>query len=256
MTSEYRQDGIDARVMDVIVQCTDVHSADEFSEVIRGPLYELLPHGAMVCGIGGVSAKGHYIHKMLNHDYPVDYFAALRDGEGRLDGPLIRKWRETLEPVLFQSGRDDAEFPEDWVRIFKQHDLRNTIGHGVMDLTGTFTSYFVFSRLPGEVGPRHAFLIKILVPHLHFALTRALTTIEEYQGELTKARKPLSERQREILYWMQERKTNWEIAKILELTELNVKYHVEQIFLKLDVRNRAHAIVKARDLGLLLPPRT
>jgi transcriptional regulator EpsA len=255
MSSEYRLDGMDARVMDVIVQCAEVHTATEFSAVIKGGLLEVLPHEAMVCGIGGVSKQGHYIHKMLNHDYPIGYFTDLRDGEGRVEGPLIKKWRETLEPVLFQSGRDDADFPEEWVRIFNQHELRNTIGHGVMDLTRTFTSYFVFSRLPDEVGPKHAFLIKILVPHLHFALTRALTTIEEYHGELTPMRKPLSERQREILYWMHERKTNWEIATILELSEINVKYHVEQIFHKLDVRNRAHALVKARDLGLLLPPR-
>jgi transcriptional regulator EpsA len=255
MDNEFRRDGVDARVMDVIVQCSNVHTGDEFSAVVKGPLKEVLPHDAMICGIGGVSRQGHYIHKMLHHDYPLDYFAAMRDAEGRVEGPLIKRWRETQEPVLFQSGRDDADFPEEWVRVFNQHDLRNTIGHGVMDLTGTFTSYFVFSRLPEEVSSRHAFLLKILVPHLHFALTRALNTIEEYHGELVKERKPLSPRQKEILYWMQERKTNWEIAKILDLSELNVKYHVEQIFLKLDVRNRAHAISKAHELGLLLPPR-
>jgi len=51
---------------------------------------------------------------------------------------------------------------------------------------------------------------------------------------------------------MHEGKTNWEIATILELTEVNVKYHIDQIFAKLDVRSRVHAVAKAYELGLLL----
>ena len=41
--------------------------------------------------------------------------------------------------------------------------MRNTIGHGVLDLTGTFSSYFIFSRLPVEVGPREAFVYRPIV---------------------------------------------------------------------------------------------
>ena len=46
-----------------------------------------------------------------------------------------------------------------------------------------------------------------------------------------------------------------EIAKILNLTELNVKYHIDQIFSKLDVRSRVNAVAKAHELGLVRPPR-
>jgi transcriptional regulator EpsA len=256
MNKQFRCDGNDARMMDIIVQCAEIDTADRLSAVIKGALCEVLPHEVMVCGMGGVSPQGQYIHKMLNHDYPAGYFADLRDADGLIEGPLLKEWRETLEPVLFQSGRDDDRYPENWLRIFNRHRLRNTIGHGVKDIGGSFTSYFIFSRIPGEVGPHHAFLLKLLVPHLHHALIRALPTIDDYSGAPAKALKPLSKRQRDILYWMHERKTNWEIAKILDLSELNVKYHIEQIFAKMDVRNRAHAIAKARELGLLLPPRT
>jgi LuxR family transcriptional regulator, quorum-sensing system regulator CviR len=252
---QYRQEGDDARMMEIIVQCAAVHTAEQFSTVIKGPLRDMLPHEVMVCGLGGVTPQGQFMHKMLNHDYPVQYFADMQDRDGKMEGPLLKRWRETLEPVLFQSGRDDAGYPQDWITIFNRYNLRNTIGHGLMDFGGTFTSYFIFSRIPGEVGPRHAFLIKLLVPHLHFTLTRIMPTIEDYEKAPAKVHKPLSERQREILYWMHERKTNWEIATILELSELNVKYHIEQIFAKLDVRNRAHAVAKAHQLGLLLPPR-
>lgn len=244
-----QQDNLDKRIMTVLVECTSVQTADEFARVIKGSFRAVLPHELMLCGIGGISRQGSHIRKILNFNYPLEYFEPMRDEDGRLDSPLMKRWRETQEPQLFQSGRDDHDFPLDWVRLFNKYDLRNTIGHGVLDVGGVFSSFFIFSRIPGEIGPDHAFLVKLLTPHLHFALARVLTTVEEYQGSLGKSKKALSERQREILYWLHEGKTNWEIAKILNLSELNVKYHIDQIFLKLEVRSRAQAVAKGRDLA-------
>lgn len=244
-----RQAELDKRIMAVIVECTNVQTAAEFSRVMEGSFRKVLPHDAMLCGIGGISPQGNHIRKILNFNYPLEYFEPLRDSDGRLDSPLMKRWRETQQPQLFQSGRDDHEFPEDWVRLFNKYDLRNTLAHGVLDVGGVFSSFFIFSRMPGEIGQDHAFLMKLMTPHLHFALARVLSTVDEYQGKLCKSKKALSERQREILLWLHEGKTNWEIAKILGLSELNVKYHIDQIFLKLEVRNRAQAVAKGRELA-------
>ena len=59
----------------------------------------------------------------------------------------------------------------------------------------------------------------------------------------------MSDRQKQILHWINEGKTNWEIAHILGMTEKNVKYHIEQIFAKLGVRTRAQAAAKAMLMG-------
>lgn len=244
-----RGSDLDQRIMTVLVECTSVRNAAEFARMAEGPLRQAMPHEMMLCGIGGISAQGSHLRKVLNLGYPLAYFEPLRDDEGRVDSPLMKRWRDTQEPQLFQSGRDDEGFPVDWVRQFNKYDLRNTIAHGVMDVGGVFSSFFIFSRLPGAVGPEHAFLMRLLTPHLHLALARVLATIEDYQGSLGKNKKALSERQREILHWLHEGKTNWEIAKILGLSELNVKYHIDQIFHKLEVRNRAQAVAKGRDLA-------
>ena len=65
----------------------------------------------------------------------------------------------------------------------------------------------------------------------------------------------LSERHRQILYLLQEGKTNTEISAILQLSRKNVKYHIERIFDKLNVSNRTQAVAKAIELkiALLLP---
>lgn len=232
-----QQNDIDRCIMRMLVECTKVQTASEFTGMVEGSFRSVLPHGSMLCGIGGVSRQGSHIRKILSVDYPLEYFDPLTDEDGRLDSPLMKRWRETLEPQLFQSGRDDHLYPDDWVRLFNKYDLRNTIAHGVLDLGGVFSSFFIFSRIPGEVGAQQAFLMKLL------------TTVDDYQGRLGKSKKALSERQRDILHWLEEGKTNWEIAKILDLSELNVKYHIDQIFLKLEVRSRAHAVARARDLA-------
>ena len=239
----------DQRIMAVLVECMGVRTADDFARMVNGSFRQVLPHEMMLCGIGGVSPQGSHLRKVLNFNYPLAYFEPLRAADGRLDSPLMRRWRDTQEPQLFQGGRDDGDFPAEWVSLFHKHDLRNTIGHGVMDVGGVFSSFFILSRLPGQVGPDHAFLMKLLTPHLHFALARVLTMVANYQGALGHTRKALSDRQREILHWMHEGKTNWEIAQILSLSELNVKYHINQIFLKLEVRSRAQAVAKGRDLA-------
>jgi transcriptional regulator EpsA len=249
MADSARQDDLDKRIMAVLLACTGVQSADQFASVVNGAFHAVLPHEMMLCGIGGISRQGNDIRKILNFNYPLEYFEPLRDEAGRLDSPLMKRWRATQEPQFFQSGRDDHAFPLEWVRLFNKYDLRNTLAHGVLDVGGIFSSFFILSRMPGDIGPDQAFLMKLLTPHLHFALARVLTTVEQYQGKLCKSRKALSERQREILYWLNEGKTNWEIAKILTLSELNVKYHIDQIFLKLEVRSRAHAVAKGRDLA-------
>ena len=247
--SSAQQGDLDKRIMAVLVECTHVQNADEFARVIEGSFKAVIPHELMLCGIGGISRQGSHVRKIVNFNYPLEYFEPLRGDDGRLDSPLMKRWRETLEPQLFQSGRDDHAYADDWVRLFNKYDLRNTMAHGVLDVGGVFSSFFILSRIPGEVGPEHAFLLKLLTPHLHFALARVLATVEEYQGALSRSKKALSERQREILHWLHEGKTNWEIAKILQLSELNVKYHIDQIFHKLEVRSRAQAVAKGRDLA-------
>ena len=61
----------------------------------------------------------------------------------------------------------------------------------------------------------------------------------------------LTERETEVLRCMARGATNNEIAAALHLSEATVKTHVGNIFTKLDVRDRAAAIVFAFDHGLV-----
>jgi len=61
----------------------------------------------------------------------------------------------------------------------------------------------------------------------------------------------LRERQREVLKWAAEGKTDWEIATILDLSEHTVDKYIRQAKLALNASNRTAAIVLAMRYGLI-----
>ena len=63
----------------------------------------------------------------------------------------------------------------------------------------------------------------------------------------------LSEREHDVLRLMARAATNAEIAEALQIAEATVKTHVGSIFTKLEVRDRAAAIVFAYDHGVVTP---
>lgn len=54
----------------------------------------------------------------------------------------------------------------------------------------------------------------------------------------------LSGREHEIMHWVGHGKTNHEIGMILGISQFTVKNHLQRIFRKIDVRNRAQAITR------------
>jgi DNA-binding NarL/FixJ family response regulator len=60
----------------------------------------------------------------------------------------------------------------------------------------------------------------------------------------------LTEREREVLVLIGEGRNNAEIGETLFLSESTVKTHVGRVLAKLGLRDRVHAVIRARELGL------
>ena len=61
----------------------------------------------------------------------------------------------------------------------------------------------------------------------------------------------LSPRQFQVLSLLANKLSNKEIARVMEIGEETVKWHLKQVFAKLDAGNRKHAIRQAQSIGLL-----
>lgn len=69
--------------------------------------------------------------------------------------------------------------------------------------------------------------------------------------EATELAPDLSERELEVLRLLAAGSSNKEVAKALHLVEGTVKNHVSAILLKLGVRDRTRAVLRAIELGLI-----
>ena len=61
----------------------------------------------------------------------------------------------------------------------------------------------------------------------------------------------LSPRELTVLLWMKEGKTNWEIARILGVSERTVRFRAGSIFEKLAVTSHTQAVARALEAGLI-----
>jgi LuxR family maltose regulon positive regulatory protein len=74
---------------------------------------------------------------------------------------------------------------------------------------------------------------------------------DTYAGSPLGTPSSLSTRERSILEQIGQGKSNKEIAKDLSIAPETVKSHVKNIFAKLAVKKRAHAVARAQRLGLV-----
>ena len=61
----------------------------------------------------------------------------------------------------------------------------------------------------------------------------------------------LSLKEMDCLRWCKEGKTNWEIGKILRISEKTVEFHLSNVMKKLGMPNRITAVVAAIKSGLI-----
>ncbi len=123
--------------------------------------------------------------------------------------------------------------------------LTHGITTGMLERDRGFATFFSFAGGDTDDTQRFASLLEYLLPSLHRVL------IANVHTPLANRVKGLSSREMTVLLWMKEGKTNWEIARIVGVTERTVRFHIEGIFMKLDVSSRTQAVAVAMEHGLL-----
>ena len=173
----------------------------------------------------------------------------------------ISHWQRFQRPVFIAESLTEGDFGVYKVPfcleqgVLQQIELKNVAAHGLASKDGEVITFFSFSRVPEPLNSKHAYVLELIVPHLHAVLMRIVGRLNG-QGLPRKLRKgksakhAITERERDVLKWMQAGKTNSEIAAILKISSMTVKNHVHNILKKLGVENRNNACAKASQLGL------
>jgi len=80
----------------------------------------------------------------------------------------------------------------------------------------------------------------------HFSFSRIL-----HPRAFNELKHPLTRREIEILKWAADGKSSREIAQILFLSKNTIDFHIKNIILKLQVKNKTAAVARAAMMGLL-----
>lgn len=242
-----------------------INQREQFFSWLQGSFQSLLPHEVLICGIHVDRAHGQQMQfeRFISTRYLTDqHFIQATHSVDGLVSKAIKHWQQTHRPLFVGEGLMPGDFGTHTVPFVESPaalnkiELKNLAAHGMAGRDGDAVSFFSFSRIPAQLSAKHAYLLELLIPHLHAVLMRILN-LQPRQAGLSVQGKPssdrlhITEREQDVIKWIRAGKTNQEIAAILNISQLTVKNHVHSAIRKLGVENRSQAADKAYKLGMI-----
>lgn len=238
--------GAGASLSRVIESSRQITRSSHLTAWLQGELQELVPHQVMIVAWGD----------FRNED--VRYYALTLPGSDLEEfphkdtSPLLRRlyarWIAYGRRALgLSNSHADGSAPspstERLPRAFSS--MRSLLVHGLNDEGTGRDRLYVTMHADADTPPETRNTFQALTPCIDRVLRRISTLrVHHKEGAAHSSRSALSEREREILDWISKGKTNQEIASILSISPFTVKNHLQRIFRKLDVLNRAQATAK------------
>ena len=225
----------------IIESSLQVRDLRQFFLWSQGQLQALLPHQLMVCMQFAPDAALQRLETMHGSVLDEAAMARLCDSRAGLALRLARHCSTSgALPCMAELG-DTAPGPA--LAPFRAElalcGYDNLILDGSGPVAGGATVFALFG-LPMRPGPRHAYFLALLLPHLHLALLRLAAPA----GQGSAPHRALSAREADILRCVREGKRNDEIGAMLGISPLTVKNHLQRIYKLLNVRNRTEAVAR------------
>lgn len=198
----------------------------------------LIPHQFAACG-------AYNIHKRSLHVAYTSFNAelnALYVSQGYVSDPSIQLLERTRMGTVSSEDSPDLIVPREVTGLKLDFGVKTCLSVGVRGVLGLCT-YYALSNFDQRQIWKLRSMMQILAPHFHLAYMRATTWSE---GDHPVPRRiDLTAREEEIMRWVAEGKTNWEISVILHVSLNTIKFHLKNIYQKLGgVENRWSAVAQ------------
>ena len=223
-------------------------SDEDYIKLIE-QLKRLIPFDCSISGFLDLRQISYenMINKSINCGYPPEYLKIYTENKYYLKDPLYIKFFETFE---IQNTNDLVGIhnygPENPVyKLRKDFGINNSFLYGYGSQTiGLFTLISISGQqIKNDQSTK--MIIKYFFP---FLIPRLL---DLFHHDKNKDTITLTPTELEILNWIKEGKSSWEISLILNKSERCINFHTSNILKKLDVMNRTHAVVKALENNLI-----
>ncbi|WP_242522480.1 helix-turn-helix transcriptional regulator [Candidatus Methylacidiphilum infernorum] len=231
-----------------------VREQKEFKTVLK-KIQELIPSSLIACGLVKINSLNEVkkMLKIINHSFPSDLIALYLQQKYQKADPVVKtalrlRGNIVRRTEIFRYFQDN--FRSQYLKDASDISLHTGLSFGIVEEKTYRASLFSFCDKEIEKSPRHETILNGLKYPLHLALLNC-SNLKEVEKPAKASPQALTARELEILKWIKDGKTNWEISCILKISEATVKFHLKNIFLKLDVQNRCQAVATAVHKRLL-----
>lgn len=232
-------------LLEIIHSLVFIEDNDQFRGVAHS-LRELIEGDYIFFGFPKPSSNKTWTVGDLNINYPQEWIdLCLTNWQINPVDPIVLAARKECTPQhwgdihrrfpsrnSFLELASDFEIKEGWV-CFTKGGMGGGLPWTMITVGGKFKNNKNNKK-------REKYIFEKLSPYLHIALSslRVKNEAKKLQGLLTT-------REREVLKWLSQGKTSWEMSIILNVAEATINFHVKNINAKLNTVSRSHAVAVA-----------
>jgi LuxR family transcriptional regulator len=230
-------------LLEIIHSLIFVEDCNQFMGVARS-LTELIEFDFIIFGLPESSLvdKTQPIVE-LNVNYPQDWVDLYQKNKFYRIDPVVSAIREEGAPQhwvdIYRKLPPDKHF-EGLAHDFGLKDGWTCLTNGIIGFPWTIISVGGDYKKYKHNKIREEYILERLAPHFHIALSSL-----KAKSETQKLQRLLTKREREVLKWLSQGKTSWEISVILNVAEVTINFHVKNIHAKLNTANRSQAVAVA-----------
>ncbi|VAX12273.1 hypothetical protein MNBD_GAMMA24-451 [hydrothermal vent metagenome] len=237
------------KLMRIMNDCLYAQSREDVLKIID-QLNEVIPFNSAILCHKSLDKGAALLEERVNHSYPDRWVVNYHDNKLFLLDPIIIASSNINRPFTWDQAYSKVEMSNSlraFINAAEDFGLKEGVTHSnhtrQQDKADTLMSLETSGH---KVDDEYLAIIEYILPHIHEVIVRIDGTarIPEDLPELTA-------RERETLKWVYEGKTAWEIGVILSISERTVKFHLKNIYEKLDVKNRSQAVAKAVRYGIV-----
>jgi DNA-binding CsgD family transcriptional regulator len=222
---------------EIMYQVRSVQRRDQLPD-LAAAINSLIPHQFCASGTYDISKRDFRI----GHSNYGEEHTHLYETQGYAWDPAIQLLQTTHIGTVSSEDLMDLDLPKEVVNLKLDAGIKECLTVGVRGVLGNCT-YFAFSNFDHRLLHKLRTMMQILGPHLHLAYMRATSWAD--RGQTSPRPLSLTEREEEIMRWVAEGKTNWEISVILHVSLNTIKFHLKNVYQKLGgVENRWAAVAQ------------
>jgi LuxR family transcriptional regulator, quorum-sensing system regulator CviR len=181
----------------------------------------------------------------FNIKYPEYVLQIYSKNQYHLIDPIATEVFKTLDFVSWTDAHKKHPGKNEATELQREVGPNEGFTYATHDHDFASLTSFAFGGYNIDDGERTKTIVKTIVPHLTEVFKRICGK------KLAGDRFGLTPREIEVLKWIMEGKSSWEISMIFRKSESVVNFHIKNIIRKLNAMNRIHAVSIAMGSGLI-----